>query len=348
MWWQWLIFIIIIIVTPFAVAYVGVCVKRKNKLTKEQEKAIEVNVIKFVLFYWLADLFYMSFIIDSISCKYIFGGLILLIVLYNLTMSFVSNTTKETWQRIGILQDFIAGMALTIYLIYIIPGKQVEIKGVVTVDNSLRDIITTIVAAVYGGLLTLVGVAWTMRKGDKDRFEDRKQFEADKKEEERKKLIPYLKVVVGIQPFELVRSNIKQSFNLDDEECLTQIDGKTVYGITIDNFIVKNISSHNILLQGILLDDKFYKFDNQKLLEVNSTCQIQTSRNSEYLFAKPLRQLLICVEDVIGNKYTIACKLEPDLGNSYMVLKAENGSEYQDFRYKYTINNLALPVLVEE
>lgn len=172
MWWQWLIFIIIIIVTPFAVAYVGVCVKRKNKLTKEQEKAIEVNVIKLVLFYWLADLFYMSFIIDSISCKYIFGGLIMLIVLYNLTMSFVSNTTKETWQRIGILQDFIAGMALTIYLIYIIPGKQVEINGVVTVDNSLRDIITTIVAAVYGGLLTLVGVAWTIRKGDKDKHED--------------------------------------------------------------------------------------------------------------------------------------------------------------------------------
>lgn len=348
MWWQWVIFAFVIVIVPFAIGYFCVYIKKRNKLTKEQEKIMNLNMAKYWLFYWLCDLFYMSFIIDNIVCKYIFGCLILIMTLYSLTMSFVSNTIKNGVHRICVLQDFIISIALTVYLIYITPGTLLETNGIVTIDNSLRDIITTIVAAVYGGLLTLVGVAWTIRKGDKDRLEDRKQFEADRKEEERKKLIPYLKIIVGVQPFELVRSNIKQSFNLDDEECLTQIDGKTVYGITIDNFIVKNISSHNILLQGILLDDKFYKFDNQKLLEVNSTCQIQTSRNSEYLFAKPLRQLLICVEDVIGNKYTIACKLEPDLGNSYMVLKAENGSEYQDFRYKYTINNLALPVLVEE
>lgn len=56
------------------------------------------------------------------------------------------------------------GIALTIYLIYITP----------TVNN-LQSIVTTIIAAIYGGLLTLVGVAWTIRKQDEIRRDDEKK-----------------------------------------------------------------------------------------------------------------------------------------------------------------------------
>lgn len=348
MWWQWLIFIIIIIVTPFAVAYVGVCVKRKNKLTKEQEKAIEVNVIKFVLFYWLADLFYMSLIIDSIPCKYIFGGFILLIVFYNLTMSFLSSTKKDALQRVGLLQDFVVGMGLTIYLIYIIPGKQVDINGVVTVDNSLRDIITTIVAAVYGGLFTLIGVAWTIRKGDADRNKELARIEKERKEEDRKKHVPYLKIVIGMRPSCFVKCNIEQLLDFDDEKSIAQIDEGTFYGITIRDFIVKNVSSDNILLQGILLDDKFYNFDIKQLLEVNTACDIQTTDSQVFLSAKPLKRLLICVEDVIGNRYMLEGELCLHLEGLPIKVTTKKGIEYQGFRYRYIIDNLALPILVEE
>lgn len=58
------------------------------------------------------------------------------------------------------LQDFLVGIGLTVYLIYLIPEKE------------LQTIILTIVAALYGGLITLVGVAWTIKKSDKDRKED--------------------------------------------------------------------------------------------------------------------------------------------------------------------------------
>lgn len=286
MWWQWLIFIIIIIVTPFAVAYVGVCVKRKNKLTKEQEKAIEVNVIKLVLFYWLADLFYMSFIIDSISCKYIFGGLIMLIVLYNLTMSFVSNTTKETWQRIGILQDFIAGMALTIYLIYIIPGKQVEINGVVTVDNSLRDIITMIVAAVYGGLLTLVGVAWTIRKGDKDKHED-----------EIEKFKPAFWVLTndktlnkGVFDFRSELIGFSEIIHNNSNDC---------NWVSIGNFSIQNSDKTVFFIYGFLINEKIYEVNNKFVVNKDDIVRFFVQ---DYHIEK-LNIFYIIVEDLIGNLY---------------------------------------------
>lgn len=286
MWWQWLIFIIIIIVTPFAVAYVGVCVKRKNKLTKEQEKAIEVNVIKLVLFYWLADLFYMSFIIDSISCKYIFGGLIMLIVLYNLTMSFVSNTTKETWQRIGILQDFIAGMALTIYLIYIIPGKQVEINGVVTVDNSLRDIITTIVAAVYGGLLTLVGVAWTIRKGDKDKHED-----------EIEKFKPAFWVLTndktlnkGVFDFRSELIGFSEIIHNNSNDC---------NWVSIGNFSIQNSDKTVFFIYGFLINEKIYEVNNKFVVNKDDIVRFFVQ---DY-HIEQLNIFYIIVEDLIGNLY---------------------------------------------
>lgn len=313
MWWQWLIFIIIIIVTPFAVAYVGVCVKRKNKLTKEQEKAIEVNVIKFVLFYWLADLFYMSFIIDSMSCKYIFGGFILLIVFYNLTMSFVSNTTKETWQRIGILQDFIAGVVLTIYLIYIIPGKQIKVNGAVVVDNSLRDIITTIVAAVYGGLLSLVGVAWTIRKTDKDRKEDLQRLENERKEEERRKYSPVFSVVN-----KNTDSQKRVVFNLDEVENIDKVTTQNwdSTNIKLQPVCVENSSKVEFYVYGFLFDDEFYAAPEKFLIKKDYYFVVR--------FLKALRfarnyEISLCIEDLIENKYSV--KLSSVIKDNAMYVK---------------------------
>lgn len=63
-------------------------------------------------------------------------------------------------QKIGLLQDFLLGIGFTIYLLYIIPFPL------------LQEVMIPIVSAVYGGLITLVGVAWTIKKTEKDRKED--------------------------------------------------------------------------------------------------------------------------------------------------------------------------------
>ncbi len=206
----------------------------------------------------------------------------------------------------------------------------------------------SVYSALVGGGITLTGVAWTIRKGDSDRKADLLRIEQERKEEERKIHVPYLKVVVGVQPFEAVNCHIMQILDFDDEHAIAKLENNIFYTIMIDNFIIKNVSSHNILLRGVILDDEFYQFDNQQLLESNNVCQVQTTRNSEIAFAKPLRKLLIYVEDIIGNAYTVSCKLNPNIMSAPIIMPLDNGKEYHGYAYKYTIENLSLPILVED
>ena len=69
----------------------------------------------------------------------------------NLARTFTYPKAKTGFLRWGLLQDFIVGVGLSIYLIYIIPNTKV------------KEIVIPIIAAIYGGLITLVGVAWTIQ-----------------------------------------------------------------------------------------------------------------------------------------------------------------------------------------
>lgn len=72
------------------------------------------------------------------------------------------------------LHDFVAGIAITIYLIYIIPSQ------------SLQNIVLIIASALFGGLITLVGVAWTIKDGHRREAESNRLGK-----------IPYLEVQFG-------------------------------------------------------------------------------------------------------------------------------------------------------
>ena len=71
------------------------------------------------------------------------------------------------------------------------------IKQLYSVHNALvlLSVVLAIVAAVYGGMMTLVGVAWTIKKGDKDRKDDMQRIEQERQEEERRKYRPVFSVV---------------------------------------------------------------------------------------------------------------------------------------------------------
>ena len=177
MWWQWVIFSVVFLGVPVGLNQLKHMTTKGKTDTKEQEKQSNKVFAKLCFFYWLCDLFYMAHIINNLICKFVFGLFVMVTIFTNLVYAFISGTKRSKFANGLLLQDFLVGVALTVYLIYIIPGKTMEINGVVVIDNSLREIITTIVSAVYGGLLTLVGVAWTIRKGDDDRRRDIKRIE---------------------------------------------------------------------------------------------------------------------------------------------------------------------------
>ena len=167
--WWWAVFILVFLYIPVFTFEMRNFLTKEEEYTDDQLKASLKNCWKYICFYWLIDLFYMSifnyWITEEqsktiwLTLQFIFGGLAMVYIFYNLTRAFLSNTKKHWW---GLLQDFLWGIAITVYLIFLIP------------NDSLQTIVLSITAAVYGGLLTLVGVAWTIKDNSNKIKQERK------------------------------------------------------------------------------------------------------------------------------------------------------------------------------
>ena len=234
----------------------------KFEITKEMEKNANIKLFKVMLFYWLCDLFYMACFIDSLVCKFVFGGLIMTIIFMNLSLSFSNPKEKVALERIGLVQDFLIGIGLTIYLIYIVPNVEV------------KEILIPVVAAVYGGLITLVGVAWTIRKSDKDR----------KLEEENKAKPLFTFNMLDKEP---VGSTIKKLCVPEDLEIKFE---QEVYAE------LENSEKSTIQLMRLFHDDKWFELQGNRIMLPNKTCFISFRYNS------PLN-IFLEVEDSLGKKY---------------------------------------------
>lgn len=165
--WWWAIFVLVALFLPFFVFGMRSFLKKEKEYTEDQIKTSLKVCWKYVGFYWLMDLFYMAIFnywtADEqsqtlwLTLQFVFGGLAMVYIFYNLARAFLSNAQKHWW---GLLQDFLWGIAITVYLIFLIP------------DSALQTIVMTIIAAIYGGLLTLVGVAWTIKDANDEKKKD--------------------------------------------------------------------------------------------------------------------------------------------------------------------------------
>ena len=180
MWYLWLIFALVVVGAPFASIFL-IKVWEKKRRTKRD---YFISVVIFTAVIWLVDLFYMSFIIGNIICKFIFGGLLVIFTFYGLAESVINKPVDVHHAIIsyGLIRDLIVGIGLSIYLIYIIP------------DDNLREVVSIIIASIFGGLLTLVGVAWTIRFTKNERMEQDKKRDEERREEERLRLKPLFAV----------------------------------------------------------------------------------------------------------------------------------------------------------
>ena len=93
--WYWFIFILAIFAVPYGFIALKAWYEDRYETTKEDNKNAILNIFKLTLFYWLADLFYMAWFKNWILWQYIFGGLILLIVFFNLSSVFLANSEKN-------------------------------------------------------------------------------------------------------------------------------------------------------------------------------------------------------------------------------------------------------------
>ncbi len=251
MWYEWLIFAIIFLLIPIAVANLKLIAEKKINPTEEQKKNANIFCGFLMLFYWLCDLFYMAFILNSLALKFVFGGLIMLIIFYNLSKAFISGASHFKW---GLIQDFIVGVGMSIYLIYIIPNAD------------LQNVVIPIVSAVYGGLITLVGVAWTIRKAD-----------SDKRENELKHAIPYLQIE---------HTNVKDTYTR-----VIDIGQNSPHYCCI----ITNIGLEICVLKYVLADGKYYNIENG-YIAANDTVLLRFC-----FYFDEVSEILAC--DRLGNSY---------------------------------------------
>lgn len=155
---HWIIFGVIALLIPYGVIHFALNITLNKNLSQKEKQQISIKTILLILFYWLADCFYMAMFNNWLLWIYVIGIVVLAIILVNLAKTFINDTGYKYF----LIFDLIIGICLTVCLIYCIPDR----------FNNLQTIVTTIVAAVYGGLLTLVGVAWTIKHSDKQKRED--------------------------------------------------------------------------------------------------------------------------------------------------------------------------------
>ncbi len=259
----WISFAIIALLIPIGLFSVRFWVEKHYHLTEIQKKNANVNLIKYFMFYELCDLFYMSCFLKNIVCEFVLGCLIMVIVLMNVCSSFTSAKLKTKVQKYSLLQDFLVGVALSVYLIYLIPDKE------------LQTIAIAIAAAIYGGLITLAGVAWTIKKSDKDRLEDEIKRE---------------KPCFSFNP-QFKEAQLSGS----EKSCFPPIESERKYKCEV--FVqLENSDKSVFILKRLFHDGNWVDLEGNFTVLPSGKCYLS------FYFDSPL-DIFLAVEDTLGNEY---------------------------------------------
>lgn len=278
---HWLIFGLVAVIIPSGLTCMyDFSSKFVKPDCKQKENAVKV-IIKHTLFYWLADCVYMAIFNGWTTWTYILGILFIILVLLNLARAFLSNNKRNAIINFFDAADLLLGLAATVYLIYIIPENL----------QSLQTIITTIVAAVYGGLLTLVGVAWTIKKADSDR-----------KEEERKKYRPMAVFFKGSEKsdYEITLSEY------DDTRFVSiQKSSENRYSRVIKDFKLRNLDLNAFFVEGLIFNNNSVLFRYANLYVEKEKIILFSFQDTMLYFVKPIQQIGVLVKDLLDNEYII-------------------------------------------
>ena len=277
MWWQWLLFALVLILIPLGLVSIKNFALKKITPTKEQETKANQRFFVLCLFYLLCDFFYMTFIINNLTLRLILGGLIMVIVFYNFSKAFISGNKVFNF---GLIQDFIVGISLTVYLIYIIPNKE------------LQEIIIPIIAAVYGGLLTLVGVAWTIKKSDNDR-----------KQAEEQKAKPLVFIcnpqMTSINKEELMKGILLSKRNIGS---LKNAETNKVAFI-LPQIVISNSDYSHVIIRGFRINNEYHLYDHGQVLPKNKTFYLQNDFRFDY--SNEIEYVAILLQDMLENLYEL-------------------------------------------
>lgn len=312
----WISFGIIFLLIPFGVVGMKRWVINNNSLSDKQIKTANFRAFLLILFYWLCDLFYMSCFIYNIWCQFIFGGLLMAIIFMNLAQGFSYPIKRTTFNKWGMLQDFIIGIGLTIYLIYRIPNE------------TIQAITIPIVAAIYGGFITLIGVSWTIKKSD-----------IDKANEEIRKARPLIFIV------DHTREQVKNHINFaigDFETTNKHFKNGTLY--EFDNFVIKNSDFSYCAMKGFCLNEDVITMFIAQGLDKGTTYAYVGSET--FMYDDEVKDVSLLLQDMLDNFYIYRTNFKiKTLANGCKCINILSGIEfkkvevYENYTFKEVSEN---------
>ena len=311
MWYHWLIFCAVGLAVIGMFLLFRLLFLRPLIKDEKQKKSANLITIKYICLYLLFDLLYMSIFNNWRLLIYIFGILAVLIIFVNLAKAFLSDTS---FLRNLLPVDLLAGVGLSIYLIYIIE------------NTDLRAIVTAVVAALYGGLLTLIGVAWTIKHAEKQR-----------QDEERKKYKPFVNLY---HPTEEETIKARLICCCKFEEGFFNKKEKDAYLTEIESFLISNTDFSSFHVMGFKFNDQLVRSKSLMYIDKNSFIRVSFS---QFYSSMEIKEFSMWILDGLGNIYEVDFSLKREkvalengciynkimvTGNRFPKLRQENWNEF--------------------
>lgn len=179
-------------------------------------------------------------------------------------------------------------------------------------------------ASFLGGGITLVGVAWTIKDGNKKRQSELERVENERKEEERKKYRPFVNVYAGynVQGLNTTSDILVTKWLNNTESISNEQTERLVVANNIRNCWLGNTDFCSFYVFGIKINGNMASFDSIRFIKkeyyfpLNFTGPIYTE--------KPIEEISLILEDMLGNLYEL--KLDFSVNSAYQQIVI-NGNE---------------------
>lgn len=245
---------------------------------------------------------------------------------------------KNIWQISLFVLSVIALMALMIYSLYM---------WFWSTKTELFTSIMGVFAGLLGGIITLGGVAWTIKRQDDA-----------KKEDEINKSKPYLRNVISNSNFSDVNKIKIENFDglyaygikLFNEE-YERIKGKKL--IAICNFVIQQSSDNLCIITGIKINNIMYELKSKRVLKKDDYLFFGLGKAIE---VGDFKSLQIIASDIYDNYYSYELKFEENGQARFLKNDNQKGKyEIADSAYfpddfsckKYLITDIGMPQKID-
>lgn len=167
------------------------------------------------------------------------------------------------------------------------------------VENTLFSAIIGVYAAMLGGGITLVGVAWTIKDGNIKRQKELERIENERKEEERKKYRPIILLCNGL------RSEVKKAFFCFKHDS-DDISFVKTERLKVESFIkttfFRNTEFTPFYLCGICINDNILYLSAKSYIDRNEGIVITFEQRTIFT-ENPIETFSFIIQDLLGNYY---------------------------------------------